>query len=327
LGKSKDLRVLAYLGAALLRTDGLPAFLNALVIASTWLDTYWSGTYPPIDGDGMARTSALNCFADPMAVIDRLRRIPLVANAHGKFALRDLDIVSGKLAPAAREEKPTQGQVDAAFAAMPLEELIDLQQQVERAIAAVATIEKTTDQGIRRDLAPRQTPEEAAEAATAAAVAAGAEPDAAAKAGADAAARTAAAAAAAAAAAIDAAPKFEPLLIPLRQIGAELRARVAARQPGSQAEAAAGTAPAPSAAGTTSSGISVGAINSRQDAIRALDAVAEFFRRSEPSSPVPLFVERAKRLVSKSFLEVLADIAPDGVSQARSAGGLPPSNE
>ena len=54
----------------------------------------------------------------------------------------------------------------------------------------------------------------------------------------------------------------------------------------------------------------------------ALDAVAEFFRRNEPSSPIPLFVERAKRLVSKDFLEVLADIAPDAVAQARAAGGL-----
>jgi hypothetical protein len=35
-----------------------------------------------------------------------------------------------------------------------------------------------------------------------------------------------------------------------------------------------------------------------------------------------LFLERAKRLVAKDFLEVLADIAPDAVSTARSAGGL-----
>jgi type VI secretion system protein ImpA len=66
----------------------------------------------------------------------------------------------------------------------------------------------------------------------------------------------------------------------------------------------------------------VGAIGSRQDAIAALDAVAEFFRRTEPSSPIPLFIARAKRLVSKDFLEVLADIAPDAVAQARVAGGL-----
>src|SRR5262249_55433489 len=41
-----------------------------------------------------------------------------------------------------------------------------------------------------------------------------------------------------------------------------------------------------------------------------------------PSSPIPLFVERAKHLVAKDFLEVLADIAPDALAVAKSAGGL-----
>jgi type VI secretion system protein ImpA len=68
--------------------------------------------------------------------------------------------------------------------------------------------------------------------------------------------------------------------------------------------------------------VAVGAIRSRQDAIRALDAAAEFFRRNEPSSPVPMFVERAKRLVAKDFLEVLADIAPEALPQVRAAGGI-----
>jgi type VI secretion system protein ImpA len=63
-------------------------------------------------------------------------------------------------------------------------------------------------------------------------------------------------------------------------------------------------------------------VKSRQDAMKALDAVADFFKRTEPSSPIPMLVARAKRLVSKDFLEVLADIAPDAVAQARAAGGL-----
>lgn len=329
LGKSKDLRVLAYLSTALLRTDGLPAFLNTVVVASKWLETYWGATYPAVDGDGIARTNALNCFADRMAVVDRVWRIPLVTNAHGKVALRDLDIATGKFTPADGEARLTRAQIDAVFAAMPLEELTGLQQSVERAVAALATIEKTIDKGIRDDLSPRGTPEEAAEAATAAAAAAGAAPDVAAKAGAAAAATTAAAAVAAARAASDAAPKFEALLNPLRQIDAELRNQVAARQPKSevaQAENAGGAGPEHSAAGVTAAGASTpGVINSRQDAVRALDAVADFFRKTEPSSPIPLFVERAKRLVSKNFLEVLADIAPDAVPAAKSAGGLPQS--
>lgn len=68
--------------------------------------------------------------------------------------------------------------------------------------------------------------------------------------------------------------------------------------------------------------VTVGNIRSRDDALRALDAVATFFRRNEPSSPVPVLIDRAKRLVGKDFLEVLADVAPDGVAQARLAGGL-----
>jgi len=63
-------------------------------------------------------------------------------------------------------------------------------------------------------------------------------------------------------------------------------------------------------------------IRTRQDAVRAIDAIAAFFRSHEPSSPVPIFLERAKRLVSKSFMEVLEDIAPDSLSQARMIGGI-----
>jgi type VI secretion system protein ImpA len=66
----------------------------------------------------------------------------------------------------------------------------------------------------------------------------------------------------------------------------------------------------------------VGAIKTREDAVRALDAVSDFFRRHEPSSPIPLLVDRAKRLVSKDFLEVLAEVAPEALGQARAAGGL-----
>src|SRR4051812_46869342 len=55
LARSKDLRLLAYLGTALLRTDGLPAFSETLHVASQWLDTHWSQTYPLVDEDAVLR--------------------------------------------------------------------------------------------------------------------------------------------------------------------------------------------------------------------------------------------------------------------------------
>jgi type VI secretion system protein ImpA len=83
-----------------------------------------------------------------------------------------------------------------------------------------------------------------------------------------------------------------------------------------------GSSPDAAANGGAGAVAAVGAIKSRQDAIRALETVAEFFRRNEPSSPIPLIVDRAKRLVSKDFLEVLEDIAPEALGTARAAGGI-----
>ena len=53
-----------------------------------------------------------------------------------------------------------------------------------------------------------------------------------------------------------------------------------------------------------------------------MDRISEYFQRNEPSSPVPLLMHRAKRLVSMSFMDILKDMAPDGVSQASTVGGV-----
>lgn len=65
-----------------------------------------------------------------------------------------------------------------------------------------------------------------------------------------------------------------------------------------------------------------GKINSREDVIRVLDMASDYFQRHEPSSPVPLLLQRAKRLVAKDFLEILRDLTPAGVTQAEEISGL-----
>lgn len=59
-----------------------------------------------------------------------------------------------------------------------------------------------------------------------------------------------------------------------------------------------------------------GEIRSRDDVIRMLDRITEYYNRNEPSSPVPLLVQRAKRLVSADFMAIIKDIASDGAKQA-----------
>jgi type VI secretion system protein ImpA len=65
-----------------------------------------------------------------------------------------------------------------------------------------------------------------------------------------------------------------------------------------------------------------GEIRSRQDVIAALGRIREYYERNEPSSPLPLLMMRAERLVNKSFIEILTDFAPEGVAQAKLIGGV-----
>jgi type VI secretion system protein ImpA len=268
LTKSKDLRLLATLGTALLRTDGVPAFSETLSVASEWLEKYWSQTYPLVDEDAILRRNALNCFADPMAVVDGLRKVPLVSSRqHGTFSLRDIDIATHQQSPGEGDTQVDGLQINAAFGSMPIAELAQLNESVAGATASLQKIDASM-----RD-----------------------------------------------AAGSEATPSFDPLTAQFARMGQVLRAQLAAHPDSAAAPASGVDGDAGAAAGDWASGRGV---TSRQDAIRALDAVADFFRRTEPSSPIPLFLARAKRLVSKDFLEVLADIAPEAVAQARAAGGL-----
>ncbi|TDI44659.1 MAG: type VI secretion system protein TssA [Acidobacteria bacterium] len=64
-----------------------------------------------------------------------------------------------------------------------------------------------------------------------------------------------------------------------------------------------------------------GEIRSREDVIRVLDRACEYFQRYEPSSPVPLLLNRAKRLVTRNFMEIMQDLAPDAISQVETVSG------
>jgi type VI secretion system protein ImpA len=64
-----------------------------------------------------------------------------------------------------------------------------------------------------------------------------------------------------------------------------------------------------------------GQIRSRDDVVRALERIARYYEVHEPSSPVPLLMERAKRLVHADFVELVKDLAPAGLPQVESIRG------
>jgi type VI secretion system protein ImpA len=64
-----------------------------------------------------------------------------------------------------------------------------------------------------------------------------------------------------------------------------------------------------------------GEISCSRDVIVTLDKIIDYYRANEPSSPVPLLLQRAKRLVSVGFIDILRDIAPDALAQAEMVTG------
>ncbi|RYD60139.1 MAG: type VI secretion system protein TssA [Sphingomonadales bacterium] len=57
-----------------------------------------------------------------------------------------------------------------------------------------------------------------------------------------------------------------------------------------------------------------GRIDSREDVMRALDAISEYYQRREPSSPIPIALRRVRGWIAMDFMAILKDIAPNSVS-------------
>lgn len=274
LAISKDLRVLAYFGAAQLWLGGLVPFCETLRVAAGWLGTWFDAVYPRSDEDIYFRTNALNNFNDRLAIVDAVRRTPLLSTrSTGPISLRHIELATGVIPVGKQDGAPTkEGEINAAFGAAPIADLRAYAEAVKQALDALGQIDAQM-------------------------LAAGG---------------------------VEATPNFDgrgdkeklvSLRHQLKRIQEVVRAQIAARPDAAPSEtAAAGNGAEPPGA--------LGVIRTRQDAIRALDAVTTFFENTEPSSPVPLFIERAKRLIAKNFLDVLQDIVPDALNAAKTAGGI-----
>ncbi|WP_031422713.1 type VI secretion system protein TssA [Xanthomonas euvesicatoria] len=113
-------------------------------------------------------------------------------------------------------------------------------------------------------------------------------------------------------------PELAPLTHDLGELRVFLRPYVAERF-GSTADpaehAASGTddanAPAPRAQ----------ALEHPDDVRRMLDQLCDYYARREPSSPVPLLLRRAQRLVGLDFAALMRDLAPRGIDELQVVSG------
>jgi type VI secretion system protein ImpA len=65
-----------------------------------------------------------------------------------------------------------------------------------------------------------------------------------------------------------------------------------------------------------------GGLASRSDAVRILQQVADFLRKAEPSSPAPMFIDRAIKLLQMDFNAIVRELMPDSKDRIEMLGGI-----
>ncbi|MCB2261939.1 MAG: type VI secretion system protein TssA [Candidatus Thiosymbion ectosymbiont of Robbea hypermnestra] len=280
LSRGKDLRIAVLIGRALLHREGFAGLASGIALIRRLLAEYWDSVHPrpdPEDKDDFTeRMNALLDLCDQDAVLAPARVAPLVQSpAFGAVSLRDIQIARGEAPVPANAERAS---LDAASvdAAFLDCELAELRRTGTIVASAVGDLDE-----IERIITERIG--------------------------------------------VSGLPDFGPLRDLLSHADDLLRTKITERAgtDDAQPEATASAdedAPAatshPGGGSTTPGGGGGSAvIAGREDVVRMLDRICEYYARHEPSSPIPLLLQRARRLVTKDFMDIMQDLAPDALAQ------------
>jgi type VI secretion system protein ImpA len=118
-------------------------------------------------------------------------------------------------------------------------------------------------------------------------------------------------------------PDFTPLEKQVGEIKGVLDKELAKRGGGEQEIPVDGESSiAPHAVGSGGMAAAGVMVRSREDVLLLLDRICRYYSDFEPSSPVPLILNRTKRLVTMNFLDILKDLTPGGVQEFGVVAGI-----
>ncbi|MBL9077773.1 MAG: type VI secretion system protein TssA [Planctomycetes bacterium] len=278
---SKDLEAAAYLTEALIRLDGLAGLAQGLEVVHGLIAGFWPGLHPGApsadDPEPMPalRTKWLTWLGGANDLQNALRTVPVGAVGEDGRVLQFGDLLDARRVQQAYQANPAEyGRLVEAKLLTPEAWATAIGRAHPDRLAAVADLADQCRQRVR-DLAAlceQQFP-------------------------------------------ADAVPSLDRLAELLELLAQEMRAPAGAPATTDGAGTAGADAGAASAtAGGAARGPSVaapGSIGSREDAVRALQAVSRFLRQNEPHSPVSYMIERCARWLGMTFDQLMQDLTKD----------------
>ncbi|MEJ1963359.1 MAG: hypothetical protein WDO56_18075 [Gammaproteobacteria bacterium] len=138
--------MLTHLASAVVRTEGLAELTQTLSVAARWLDSWGGEVFPRVAEDAILRRNALNGFADRMAVVDGVRRAPILSHPQlGPLSIRDIEVCHGsaRSGRGASRRVMDEAQINGLLAASTLEDLQALSGRLDEAIRSLESIEES----------------------------------------------------------------------------------------------------------------------------------------------------------------------------------------
>ena len=258
-------------------------FSQSLALVRGLLERYWESVHPKLDGmDSTMRVNVISALNDPGTFLNRIRSAPLSNSpVFGRLSYRDVLVAKGELPP-----------------------LTDSQNAPPEASTIAAALADTPEEEmelISKAVGDSLDHVHAIEACLAERLGS------------------------------DAAPDLGRLSDLLSRIQQTLAAHPSRPGPGEPAAAESetrgqetadqSTAEPPRPAGQGGEKAAPQGIGGPEDVVAALDRICAYYDRHEPSSPVPMLLRRAKRLVSKSFMEIILDLAPESAKHIEKIRG------
>jgi len=286
--RTRDLRVAVYLARALLQTDQLPGFADGLALVAGLIERYWDNVYPQLDPeDNNDPTLRVNVVVG-LCDPDRILR-----------TLREIPLVSSRRVGqfSLRDMQIASG----ALTPVVTDEQAELP-TLAKIDAAFQDADLEALQTTAGWIASANGQVARIEAGLVDRIGVGQAPD---------------------------LSKLTGLLKEMQQalaVQLQRRGGEAVGEPLMAGTATELELPAGTTAVAVGPRAVVGEIASRDDVIRMLDKLCEYFSRYEPSSPVPFLLKRARALVTKDFMEILLDLTPAGAEQANLIFGVQHKN-
>jgi type VI secretion system protein ImpA len=308
LERSRDLRLVIYLTAAMLRLEGISGFGKGLALLNGMVAQYWDHLFPQLDpeddNDPLERLNIISALSppatvmnDPMQFVSRLMELPLCKPDDARLphmSLRHMLLESGEITPAetGKGDVPSRQLIDAAFEQTEPAALSATDQAIGNCLEHLHILDQVLTEKVGACAAPNFNRLDHVLKLMRSKTAMYLErkgygsPD-------------------------------QPVV---HQGGGEMEDHSDMDASHSNQHPMDPPNRSNSDHGSRKAQL-YGSIASRQEVLKALDMIIAYYTQCEPSSPVPLLIKRAKRLVGKSFVDIIRDLSPDAVSQVKMVSG------